>query len=209
LFLWREFQCLTIVLDYFALLNESRRPWLEPEALKEKFFALSAEVHPDRLHQASESVKLAATRRYTELNAAYNCLREPRERLRHLLELELGQKPSDLTNVPNDLMELFFSVGTLLREVDGYLAEKAKATSPLLQVQLFERGQEWIEKLDAIRQLISSRRGPLLAELKQISARWDGSSPRPLERLLETWRLLSFYDRWLAQIQERTVQISF
>ena len=197
------------MLDYFALLNEPRRPWLEPEVLKEKFLALSAEVHPDRVHQASDADKLAATQRYTQLNAAYNCLREPRERLRHLLELELGQKPSDLTNVPNDLMDLFFSVGKLLREVDAFVAEKGRATSPLLQVQLFERGEEWIEKLNVVRQRVNSKREPLIEGLKRLSARRDVDSPKPLERLLETWRWLSFYDRWLAQIQERTVQISF
>ena len=196
--------------DYFALLNEPKRPWLEPEGLKEKFLALSAEVHPDRVHQASEPDKLAATQRYTELNAAYNCLREPRERLRHLLELELGQKPSDLTNVPNDLMDLFFTVGKVLKGVDGFLAEKGRATSPLVQVQFFECGQDWIEELNTIRQPLIARRESLIEELKQLSARWDAAEmPKPLERGLEIWRLLSFYDRWLAQIQERTVQISF
>ena len=198
-----------MVSDHFALFNEPRRPWLEPETLKEKFLALSAEVHPDRVHQASESDKLAANQRYTELNAAYNCLREPRDRLRHLLELELGKKPSDLTHVPNDLMDLFFSVGQLLREVDAFVAEKGRATSPLLQVQLFERGQEWIEKLNGIRQLINSRREPLIDELKRLNGGWDAYLPKPMERVLEIWRWLSFYDRWLAQIQERTVQISF
>ena len=198
-----------IVRDYFALLNEPRQPWLEPEALKEKFFAVSAEVHPDRLHQAPESDKLAANQRYTELNAAYSCLREPRDRLRHLLELELGKKPSDLTNVPNDLMDLFFSVGKLLREVEAFIAEKGRATSPLLQVQLFEHGQEWMEKLNAMRQRVNSKREPLVEELKRLSAGWDTNSAKPLEQLLEIWRLLSFYDRWLAQIQERVVQLSF
>ena len=33
--------------DYFNLLSEPRRPWLNPEALKQKFLNLSAEVHPD------------------------------------------------------------------------------------------------------------------------------------------------------------------
>ena len=79
------------------------------------FFAVSgglAEVHPDRVHQSPPTEKLAANARYTALNAAYQCLREPRERLRHLLELELGRKPSDLTTVPDELMDLFFVVGT-------------------------------------------------------------------------------------------------
>ncbi len=195
--------------DYFALLNEPRRPWLEAEALKEKFLALSAEVHPDRVHLSSEADKLAANRRYTELNAAYHCLREPRDRLRHLLELELGKKPSDLTNVPDDLMDLFFGVGKVLKETDAFIVEKSKATSPLLQVQFFERGQEWIEKLGGLRQTINSRREPLINELKSLSPTWDGKPQKPLERLLEIWRLLSFYERWLAQNQERVVQLSF
>lgn len=195
--------------DYFALLNEPRRPWLEAEALKEKFLALSAEVHPDRVHLSSEADKLAANRRYTELNAAYSCLREPRDRLRHLLELELGKKPSDLTNVPDDLMDLFFGVGKVLKETDAFIVEKSKATSPLLQVQFFERGQEWIEKLGGLRQTINSRREPLINELKSLSPTWDGKPQKPLERLLEIWRLLSFYERWLAQNQERVVQLSF
>jgi len=195
--------------DYFALLDEPRRPWLEAEPLKEKFLALSAAVHPDRVHQASEPDKLAANQRYTELNAAYQCLREPRERVRHLLELELGRKPPDLTSVPDDLMDLFFQVGKLLRAADSFLAEKSKAASPLLQVQLFERGQEWVEKLSELRQAIALRRAPLVDELKTLGTAWESNAANPLERLLEIWRLLSFYERWLAQIQERVVQLSF
>jgi len=195
--------------DHFALLNEPRRPWLDAEALKAKFLARSAEVHPDRVHQSSEADKLAANQRYTELNAAYNCLREPRHRLRHLLELELGAKPSDLTNVPDDLMEVFFSVGKVFREVDALLAEKARATSPLLQVQFFERGQDWVEQLGGLREKIFARREALIGELGTVDAGWEAALSKPTDPLLRIWRLLSFYDRWLTQIQERVVQLSF
>jgi curved DNA-binding protein CbpA len=195
--------------DYFALLNEPRRPWLDAEALKAKFLSLSSAVHPDRVHHASEPEKAAANRQFTELNAAYHCLCESRERLRHLLELELGRKPSDLTNVPDDLMDLFFAVGKALRDADAFVAEKAKASSPLLQVQFFERGQERTEQLGGLRQSITTRRESLVNELKTLSASWATATDKPLERLLQIWRLLSFYERWLAQIQERVVQLSF
>ena len=79
--------------DYFALLGESRRPWIDPEELKAKFLALTAQVHPDRVHNASEAEKQAASRRSAEMNAAYNCLREAKTRLLHLLELERGTRP--------------------------------------------------------------------------------------------------------------------
>ena len=197
------------MIDFFALLAEPRRPWLDADSLKQKFLTLSAAVHPDRTHNAAAAEKLATNQRYTELNAAYNCLREPKDRLRHLLELELGKKPSDLTNVPDDLMDLFFEAGKTFRETDAFLAEKAKATSPLLQVALFERGQDWVEKLGGLRQKIAARRDSLLEELQAVDDAWETTAPKPLERLLEIWRLLSFYERWLAQIQERVVQLSF
>ena len=106
-------------------------------------------------------------------------------------------------------MDLFFSIGKVFREVDALLAEKAKATSPLLQVQFFERGQDWVEKLGGMREMISARRDPLLEDLKTMDAIWIAATTKPTERLLEIWRLLSFYERWLGQIQERVVQLSF
>src|SRR5438132_9046006 len=51
------------MIDYFALLHEPRRPWLDPDLLKQKFISLSAEVHPDRVHLAGEAEKHAAQQR--------------------------------------------------------------------------------------------------------------------------------------------------
>ena len=197
------------MLDNFALLNLPRRPWLDVALLKQSFFTLSAELHPDRIHAADGVEKRAAQERYTELNAAFHCLREPRERLRHLLELERGGEPSDLTQVPEDLMDLFFAIGKEFRTVDALLVKKSQATSPLLQVQLFERGQDGVEKLGTLRQTIAVRRDVLLLDLEPMNAAWELSAALPLERLQEIWRLLSFYERWLAQIQERLAKLSF
>jgi len=194
--------------DYFALLEEPRRPWLDLAALKAKFLARSAGFHPDRVHQASETEKRTAQDNYTALNAAYQCLNESRSRIRHLLELELGSKPSDLTEVPNDLMNLFFQVGKAFRAVDGFLAEKAKAKSPLLQVQFFEHGQALAETLTGLRDEITTHREAELANLREIDAHWPAHPPRPTEPLLQVWRMLSFYDRWLAQIQQRVVELT-
>ena len=46
--------------DYFALLGETRRPWLDTEALKAKFLTLTASVHPDRVHNATPTEKQIA-----------------------------------------------------------------------------------------------------------------------------------------------------
>src|SRR5271154_182944 len=99
--------------DNFALLNETCRPWLDADLLRQKFLALSANLHPDRIHSASETDKVAATKKFTELNAAFNCLAEPKSRLLHLLELELGAKPKDVQQIPVALADLFAEIATV------------------------------------------------------------------------------------------------
>src|SRR5262245_42442101 len=118
--------------DNFCLLEEPRRPWIDPDSLKQKFLKFSAAVHPDRVHNTSAAEKDSANRRYAELNAAYNCLREPRDRLLHLIEIEAGAKPRDIQRIPPGTMDLFVEVGQTCRDTDSFLAEKAKVTSPMM-----------------------------------------------------------------------------
>jgi DnaJ-domain-containing protein 1 len=203
--------------DAFALLDEPRQPWLDANELKQRFHDLSNPVHPDRVHSASEEEKQRATQHYSELNAAYNTLREPRDRLLHLLELELGAKPKDVQRIPPGTMDLFVEVGQLCRDVDAFLVERGKVTSPLLKVQMFERGMEWTDKLQALQQRINSKRDELAAELQQMNAVWDqapaiGSAERratlPLERLEQIYRVFSYVARWTEQVNERIVQLA-
>jgi DnaJ-domain-containing protein 1 len=199
--------------DHFALLNELHRPWLDADLLKQKFLALSANAHPDRIHSASEADKADATKRFTELNAAYNCLAEPKLRLLHLLELELGAKPKDIQQIPTALADLFAEVATNCRNVDGFLAEKNNATSPLLQVQLFERGQDWVEKLNVLQRKLNELREKLMGELTSLDAQWISADAAVrweiLPKLEELYRLFGYFNRWHSQIQERVVQLSF
>lgn len=218
----REFQRLnrlrlTRMTDYFALLNEPRRPALEVEALKERFLKLSSAVHPDRFHHASEAERQAATERYAELNAAFQCLSEPKERLLHLYELEAGQRPKDIQRIPPGTMDLFVEVGQLCREVDAFLAERAKAESPMVKVQLFGRGLEWVEQLQQVQAHVNAKREALMAELQGLNAAWEKAPPPgdpgraaalPLERLEQIYRVLSYIHRWSGQLQERLVQLS-
>jgi DnaJ-domain-containing protein 1 len=196
--------------DYFAVLAEPRRPWLDPESLKKKFLIVSAAVHPDRVHNSGEEEKNAAQRRYTELNQAYHHLRNPKERLQHLIELETGTKPQQIQQVPTDLMEFFFQVGQLFKQTDSFLAEKAKTSSPLLQVQMFETAQNWTEKLNTLQQQLNARQERLVTELKELDDRWVDVANRTsmLGRLEELYRLFSYFTRWQSQIQEKVVQLS-
>ncbi len=220
--------------DCFALLGEARRPWVETEPLKQKFLLLCAAAHPDRLAQGSESDKKGAEDRCAELNAAYNRLRDPKERLRHLLELERGAEPCRVQSVPGELMAVALAVGKICRETDAFLVEKRTVRSPLLQVQLFQRSQHCLEQLQTLQAQLNSRWDELMRELKTIDARWQaaerhsgeadsdqsrqgpGAEPgsgqaartATLEALEKLQRLFSFHSRWGAQIQERLVRLS-
>ena len=203
--------------DYFALLEEPRRPWLDPEMLKAKFHARAATVHPDRLHCATEPEKQAANQRYAELNAAYECLRDPKERLHHLLELERGDKVDDVQKISPGTVTLFMEISQLCRETDAFLAEKATVTSPLLKVQLFERGMALTDRLNLLLQHLNGRREGLIVQMRNLNMAWEsappfGSSTRlhvlPCSRLEHIYRDYSFLKRWTQQLQERFVQLA-
>jgi hypothetical protein len=197
--------------DYFALLDEPRRPWLEAAGLKEKFLARSATAHPDKVAAGDGTARAAAAISFAELNAAHSCLAEPKSRLLHLLELELDAKPKDIQQIPSALADLFAEVSTTCREADGFLAGKGNFNSPLLQVQWFERSQEWIEKLNALQQKLNGLHARLIAELKAVDEAWMGApgadQRKLLPRLEELYRLFSYFNRWNRQIQERVVQL--
>ena len=198
--------------DYFALLNEPRRPWLDADLLKQKFLSLSATTHPDKIQSANELDKQAAAKKFAELNAAYNCLATPKSRLLHLLELERGAKPKDIQQIPATLADLFAEVAAVCRDADRFLAEKGKTVSPLLQVQLFERAQGWTDQLNKLQKKLRGFHDELLAKLKLLDTQWgagDRSGRSVLLNDLESlYRLISYFNRWNAQIQERIVQLS-
>ncbi|MGH7954237.1 MAG: hypothetical protein ACREFE_20270, partial [Limisphaerales bacterium] len=170
-------------------------------------------AHPDKIHFASESEKSSAGKKFAELNAAYNCLAEPKSRLLHLLELELGAKPKDIQQIPECLADLFVEASTACRSADNFLAEKSKAASPLLQVQFFERAQEWIERLNLLRKELDGLHGQLMDELKLLDAKWivGNSETRGelLKKLEELYRLFGYFNRWNGQIQGRIVELTF
>jgi DnaJ-domain-containing protein 1 len=197
--------------DYFVLLNQPRRPWLEPDTLKSKFLALAAKAHPDKQRTGSEAERLAANRHYAELNVGYHCLAEPKSRLLHLLELEQGAKPRDIEQIPDALADLFAEVAMTCRNADNFLNDKNQATSPLLQVQQFEQSQEWVERLRGLQTKLAGPNKKLVDALKSLDASWmSGTGDRTalLNRLEELYRLFGYFNRWNSQIQERIVQLS-
>ncbi len=203
--------------DCFTLFDEPRRPWLDAAALKAKFLARSSAVHPDRVHSAPEAERATAQECYTALNAAFNTLREPKDRLQHLLELESGAKPGNIQSTPAELTDLFFEVGRLCRDVDFFLLEKERTQSPLLKVKMFQRAMDWTNQINALQTRLHAKRGELENEVSAMNVLWESAPPEPearraalpLARLEQFYRTFSFLSRWTGQLQERLVQLAF
>jgi|SRR5882672_1114635 len=203
--------------DYFALLEEPRRPWIEPDPLKAKFLALSGSAHPDRFHASADAEQQAACTRFAELNAAWQCLRDTKDRLLHLLELECGSKPEGIENVPADFTSMFMEAGQFCQELDRFLMDRSRASSPMLRVQMFTQSMEWTQRVNLILPRLTTQRAALEGELKAMNPAWGAALPvghpkraasLPLDRMDQVYRKLSYVSRWIGQLQERVVQLS-
>jgi len=200
--------------DHFAVMRQPRRPWLDSDHLKQEFLARSADVHPDRADARNQASQAAAQENFTTLNTAYNCLRNPRTRLQHFLELETGSRPEQVQNVPAQLTDIFFAVGAACREADALLRKKLEAVSPLLQVEMFEIAQNCIEKLMALQKQLATRTETLLQRVQELDAIWintreSASRSKVLEELNQIHHLLGYFERWKQQLQERIVPLNF
>jgi DnaJ-domain-containing protein 1 len=203
--------------DYFALLEEPRRPWIVPESLKNKFLELSASHHPDHQPSSTTQDQTAANERFSELNAAYQCLREDRERLAHLIELERGTRPQSVERIPAGQMELFFEIGQTCQQAKSFLSREGRAASPLLKAQTYEKRLDWVDRLQALQQKLNVQRHALQVELESMNTIWNAAPPPespgraqalPLDRLEEIYRLLSYLSRGSGQVQEQLLQLS-
>ena len=83
----------------------------------------------------------------------------------------------------------------------------------MLQVQIFQQGQQGIERLKELQNQLNGLRGKRMDELKSLDQRWAaadaGARSEMLPALEELSRWLGYFNRWLSQIQERMVQLSW
>lgn len=191
--------------DYFALLGEPRRPWLDAERVKETFHRLSREQHPDQQNAA-------ASGDFAELNAAQATLRDPKARLRHLLALEYPHVAvSGPASVPAALSELLFPTHALLQKIDAFLARQAAASGALARALL--AGEQFALREEAETRLgeLEALHATLLAELQTFDAERWAIVPRPPDAetaLLGFYHGFAYLARWIEQFRERLFRLS-
>lgn len=179
--------------DYFALLAQPRSPWLDPEQLKEAFHAKTRHAHPDAQIAGSGD-------EFTELNHAYQVLRDPKRRLQHLLALG-GETPATRSaTIPREIEQLFPEVARLTSEADAVLKKLSASTSGL---SLSLLRSELLGTRAKVEQMLGRLRG--LYDAAEHDLRSSAAGPNALHDL---YLRFSYLSRWIAELEEKLIRLA-
>lgn len=189
--------------DYFALLDQPRRPWLDPEKLKQVFHRKTLRAHPDA--QSPESRADAA---FAQLNEAYQVLREPKRRLQHLLALEGSDGNSNSGAIPTEIEVLFPEVAALVRETETVIERVALSgnalSRSLVRPELLKTAARIQQMLTKLEQLHAAA----LDQLQQVSASWQSSESDHRPELRRLYLQFSYLTKWMKELGEKHLQLS-
>jgi curved DNA-binding protein CbpA len=187
--------------DYFTALEQPRMPWLDPAQLKEAFHRKTLTAHPDVAGPGE-------TQDFAALNEAYQVLQDPRRRIQHLLSLENAAPLSENPAVPDDLQELFMSIGAVTQRASGVL-QKAKTISNVLGRSLLQRELIGVNQdLGELREKAGRLLQSALDELRDINAAWEGDRAGQIPGLSRLSHRFAYLGRWMAQLDELAFQLS-
>ena len=178
--------------DHFALLGKPRRPWLDPDELRESFHRLTALTHPDR-HPDGDSAGV---------NAAYAALREPASRLRCLLELEYPELLAEAPEVPPALAEIFMRLATLRRAVDAFVEQESQASLPLTQALLASERFTLLRDVKKELAALEATKEGALEQMRLLDAGWEVRDAALARQAAELQQALSYYSKWEGQLRE-------
>jgi len=188
--------------DYFALLQQPRKPWLDPEKLRERYQKLARTEHPDQSGRRTEASHPLGASTFADINEAYRVLSDPRLRSQHLLSLE-GKPPGAGGSPSPDLMDLFSQTATLVNEIDRVL-DKLKSTDSALGKSLLQ--QELLSArlcVDVFLAELGKHREDNIQELQTLDKLWNRGAADTLEKLGELANRFGYLDRWINQLRER------
>ena len=192
--------------DYFALLDQPRKPWLDPDELKQAFHAKSLSAHPDTQPNdaASDGGSDAA---FTELNEAYQILQDPKRRIHHLLSLADRTSSDRQTSVPADIEQLFSAVAGVTREADELAQKCEAATTPLSRSLLKPQILQLQNAIGGRIQQLSELHDVGIVELRRLSAK-DVLEEADWTKLQALYLRFSYLTRWIAELQEKLSRVA-
>jgi len=151
--------------DAFELFGLPRDFDLDPSELRARFLSISRNIHPDILTAHDSQLQPAALQLSSDINRAYERLRDPIQRAGYILEISGGKTAAEDKRVPQEIL----NQSLMLREE----IEEARAAGDTAV-------------LDAIRESVAAQRTALetrIAELGRNLIREPGDALRDELRL--------------------------
>ncbi|MDH4477037.1 MAG: J domain-containing protein [Verrucomicrobiaceae bacterium] len=190
------------MMDAFERLGLERGAVLDEEVLKAAWIEQGRAVHPD---QAGGDAMLSA-----EVNAAYEVLREPETRLKHLLEVEFPEASAMWATVPMEeaLMQVFMKLGPVLQRVEAFAKKKAAATSALAEALLMGEQMRVQEELEERMEALGALRDGLEAGLVEVDVlRGEGDAGKAMEAMRVLRAKFAYVGKWQRQGREALMKL--
>jgi curved DNA-binding protein CbpA len=189
------------MIDYFAVLDQPRVPWLDPASLKDAYHRKTLQAHPDTATPGN------ADNSFAELNEAYQVLQDPKRRLHHLLELE-GNAPSSANqSVPQELHDLFPAIGALAQRANLLLEKLRTASNALSRSLLKPQVLEVQEETKQLREKIQNLFDASLNQLRKTNSRWTTNPTEEIAALSNLYFAFAYLTRWSTQLDELAFQL--
>ncbi len=126
-------------IDHFQLFGLPRGYRLDLDDLRQKFLSISRNIHPDLFVSSSQEMQAVALRLSSQLNEAYETLRDPFRRAEYLLQTSGGKSAADDKSVPDGLLSQMLTVREQIEEAKHGGSDDPIA--PLRQEILAQREQ--------------------------------------------------------------------
>jgi len=184
--------------DYFALLRQPHQPHLDDRAIEQAFHERARLLHPDAAarNQGDE---------FAQLNTAFNVLRDPRLRLRHLLELEGIVLAKEL--LAPELVELFSRAAEISHQAKAEIASQQRSASAIARsVAELKRSQIRAQLVSVLQDLeVNELRAQ--TDLQDLSAIWDKKGAAAVAKALQLQQRFTVLQRWMETLRELQFQL--
>ncbi|MEM6884719.1 MAG: hypothetical protein AAF571_06770 [Verrucomicrobiota bacterium] len=184
-------------MNAFEVLEVAQKPVVDSELLKERLHQLSKTHHGEADGDSSEQ--------WHQINAAYQILTGDVSRLRHLLELNGEEGLNDSAVVPEEVMELFGTVGPALHQADEVIRQMDAAESALEKAMLQEDVMTLAMDLQQRAAQVGEFRSKLVRGIATLDKTWE-KKPQ-IDPLKTHYRQLVYVARWAHQLDEKLFRL--
>jgi len=127
-------------MNYFDWFEISPGFFPDPQMLKQKYYALSRQYHPDFYVQQGEAARLGAEEKLQEINKAYATLSNPVKTMAYLLKETVGLPEDEKFALDPDFLMEMMELNEAMQEAETKEAkEKVKEQIATQQQSLYEQ----------------------------------------------------------------------